>query len=303
MTLEEFKIALVNIFNKACETSNIPATACIYKVWKINTFDEKFSIVMDQETGASPMISIQDIYQKYCREKCDLQKIAIDVLDTYLWYSNNETCNNFRKMQATDINMYKEKITTKGNLIPILINTNTNKDFISNLIHKQWMDLSIIYQLTLDRNKETSMSLYVTKALAKRLDISESLLYDMAMTNLEMSTILAHTTDLPSKLNNRYDNEIIAISARGEYGATGILNPKAIRFLAENYGDMYLLPASIDMFYAVKTDMDLPENLLEYVYEINQMIKPTERLSNNIYKLHANGYRIEMIRSEHKDLL
>ena len=123
------------------------------------------------------------------------------------------------------------------------------------------------------------------------------------MENLEISTMLAHTTDLPSKLNDRCDNEMVAISARGEYGAAGILNHKAIRFLAEKYGDMYLLPASIDMFYAIKTDMDIPENLLESVYEINQTIKPTERLSNNIYKLHADGLRVELIRSEHKDLL
>lgn len=215
----------------------------------------------------------------------------------------NDAYEDLSKQNLTNMQTYIDKISETGNLIPVLINTKANEKFISELVHRQWLDLTIVYQLSLKRDKTSVMTLFITNGILKHINLSENDLYEKAMENLEISTMLAHTTDLPSKANDRRDNEMIAISARGEYGAAGILNHKAIRFLAEKYGDMYLLPASIDMFYAIKTDMDIPENLLESVYEINQTIKPTERLSNNIYKLHADGLRVELIRSKHKDLL
>lgn len=303
MSIEEFKSELIDTINNTCVENKIPAKAFIHKVWKINTFDEKLSFMTPGKSTTSPSISVNDIYLEYCKEHQNMNVIIHKILETFLWYYQNDTCENFSKYDFTDMAVYKSKIFEDGNLIPVLINTKANKEFISEIAHRQWLDLTIIYQLSLKRDEISKMTLFITNGILKHLNLSENDLYEKAMENLDKSTILAHTTDLPSKLNDRCDNEMIAISARGEYGAAGILNPKTIKFLAEKYGDMYLLPAALDMFYAVKTDMDLPENLLEYVYEINQTIKPTERLSNNIYKLHADGLRVELIRSKHKDLL
>lgn len=303
MSIEEFKSELIDTINNTCVENKIPAKAFIHKVWKINTFDEKLSFMTPGKSTTSPSISVNDIYLEYCKEHQNMNVIINKILETFLWYYQNDTYENFSKYDFTDMAVYKSKIFEDGNLIPVLINTNANEKFISELVHRQWLDLTIVYQLSLKRDETSAMTIFVTNGILKHINLSENDLYEKAMENLEISTMLAHTTDLPSKANNRCDNEMIAISARGEYGAAGILNHKAIRFLAEKYGDMYLLPASIDMFYAIKTDMDIPENLLESVYEINQTIKPTERLSNNIYKLHADGLRVELIRSEHKDLL
>lgn len=303
MSIEEFKSELIDTINNTCVENKIPAKAFIHKVWKINTFDEKLSFMTPGKSTTSPSISVNDIYLEYCKEHQNMNVIINKILETFLWYYQNDTYENFSKYDFTDMAVYKSKIFEDGNLIPVLINTNANEKFISELVHRQWLDLTIVYQLSLKRDETSAMTIFVTNGILKHINLSENDLYEKAMENLEISTMLAHTTDLPSKANNRCDNEMIAISARGEYGAAGILNHKAIRFLAEKYGDMYLLPASIDMFYAIKTDMDIPENLLESVYEINQTIKPTERLSNNIYKLHADGLRVELIRSKHKDLL
>lgn len=303
MNIEEFKSELINTINDTCVKNKIPAKAFIHKIWKVNTFDEKLSFTTPEESTTSPAISIGDIYLEYCKEHQNMNTIIQKILATFLWYCENDVYKDLSKQNLTNMQTYIDKIAENGNLIPVLINTKANENFISELVHRQWLDLTIVYQLSLKRDETSSMSFFLTNKMSKHLNLSENYLYEKAMENLEISTMLAHTTDLPSKANDRCDNEMIAISARGEYGAAGILNHKAIRFLAEKYGDMYLLPASIDMFYAIKTDMDIPENLLESVYEINQTIKPTERLSNNIYKLHADGLRIELIRSKHKDLL
>ncbi len=303
MSIEEFKSELIDTINNTCMENEIHIKAFIHKIWKINTFDEKLSFTTPGESTTSPSISINDIYLEYCKEHQNMNTIVQKILATFLWYCENDAYEDFPKCDLTDMSVYKNKIFEDGNLIPVLINTKANEKFISELVHRQWLDLTIVYQLSLKRDETSVMTLFITNGILKHINLSENDLYEKAMENLEISTMLAHTTDLPSKANDRCDNEMIAISARGEYGAAGILNHKAIRFLAEKYGDMYLLPASIDMFYAIKTDMDIPENLLESVYEINQTIKPTERLSNNIYKLHADGLRVELIRSEHKDLL
>lgn len=303
MSIEEFKSELIDTINDVCVENEIPAKAFIRKIWKVNTFDEKLSFTTPEEPVTSPAISVNDIYLEYCREHQNMNVIIQKILATFLWYCENDAYKDLSKQNLTNMQTYIDKISETGNLIPVLINTKANENFISELVHRQWLDLTIVYQLSLKRDETSAMTIFVTNGILKHINLSENDLYEKAMENLEISTMLAHTTDLPSKVNNRRDNEMIAISARGEYGAAGILNHKAIRFLAEKYGDMYLLPASIDMFYAIKTDMDIPENLLESVYEINQTIKPTERLSNNIYKLHADGLRIELIRSKHKDLL
>ena len=303
MSIEEFKSELIDTMNNTCMENEIPIKAFIRKIWKVNTFDEKLSFTTPEELTTAPSISIGDIYLEYCKEHQNMNTIIQKILATFLWYCENDAYEDFPKCDLTDMSVYKNKIFEDGNLIPVLINTKANEKFISELVHRQWLDLTIVYQLSLKRDETSVMTLFITNGILKHINLSENDLYEKAMENLEISTMLAHTTDLPSKANDRCDNEMIAISARGEYGAAGILNHKAIRFLAEKYGDMYLLPASIDMFYAIKTDMDIPENLLESVYEINQTIKPTERLSNNIYKLHADGLRVELIRSEHKDLL
>lgn len=303
MNIEEFKITLLDTLNETCRENNIPVKAFIHKVWKINTFDEKISFMVPKSSGTSPAISIRDIYLDYCKENQNMDITIKKLLETFLWYCENDTYENLSKQNLINMQIYADKISEAGNLIPVLINTKANEEFISELAHRQWLDLTIVYQLFIKRDKNSSMSFFITNKMSKQLELSENYLYNKSMMNLEMSTMLAHTTDLPSKVNDKNDNEMVAISARGEYGAAGILNHKAIHFLAEKYGDMYLLPASIDMFYAIKTDIDIPENLLEIVYEINQTIKPTERLSNNIYKLHADGLRVELIRSKHKDLL
>lgn len=303
MNIEEFKSELIDTMNNTCMENEIPIKAFIRKIWKVNTFDEKLSFTTPEELTTAPSISIGDIYLEYCKEHQNMNTIIQKILETFLWYCENDAYKDLSKQNLTNMQTYIDKIAETGNLIPVLINTKANEEFISDLVHRQWLDLTIVYQLSLKRDETSTMTIFVTNGILKHINLSENDLYEKAMKNLEISTMLAHTTDLPSKANNRRDNEMIAISARGEYGAAGILNHKAIRFLAENYGDMYLLPASIDMFYAIKTDMDIPENLLESVYEINQTIKPTERLSNNIYKLHADGLRVELIRSEHKDLL
>ncbi len=303
MSIEEFKSELIDTINNTCMENEIPIKAFIRKIWKVNTFDEKLSFTTPEELTTAPSISIGDIYLEYCKAHQNMNTIIQKILETFLWYCENDAYKDLSKQNLTNMQTYIDKIAETGNLIPVLINTKANENFISELVHRQWLDLTIVYQLSLKRDETSAMTIFVTNGILKHINLSENDLYEKAMKNLEISTMLAHTTDLPSKANNRRDNEMIAISARGEYGAAGILNHKAIRFLAENYGDMYLLPASIDMFYAIKTDMDIPENLLESVYEINQTIKPTERLSNNIYKLHADGLRVELIRSEYKDLL
>lgn len=304
MSIEEFKSELLKSFNEKCKISNIPAKMTIMPVWKVNTHEDKIVITMIGKDGATPMISLQDVYQDYCRNKCDLDKTVLAVLNTYIYYCNNEDYQTLSKRDIIDYKLYENLVKVPGRLLPVLINTKANKEFLTGLVYKPWLDLSIIYKLTIDNNKNTSMSLYLTKALIKYFALTEDELHEIAYHNLEKVTALACTDKLPSKYNDKKDNIMIAITTNVEdFGASAILDQNVLQYLAKEYGDMYLVPASTDIFYAIKTDMTTKEDLLEDIYEINQTIPPTERLSNNAYLFHASGLRIELIRSLHKDLL
>lgn len=240
MSIEEFKSELIDTINNTCMENEIHIKAFIRKIWKVNTFDEKLSFTTPEKLTTAPSISISDIYLEYCKEHQNMNIIIQKILATFLWYCENDAYKDLSKQNLTNMQTYIDKISETGNLIPVLINTKANKEFISELVHRQWLDLTIVYQLSLKRDETSAMTIFVTNGILKHINLSENDLYEKAMENLEISTMLAHTTDLPSKVNDRRDNEMIAISARGEYGAAGILNHKAIRFLAENYGDMYL---------------------------------------------------------------
>ena len=146
MNIEEFKSKLINTINDTCVKNKIPAKAFIHKIWKVNTFDEKLSFTTPGESTTSPAISIGDIYLEYCKEHQNMNAIIQKILETFLWYCENDTYEDLSKQNLTNMQTYIDKIAETGNLIPVLINTKANKEFISELVHRQWLDLTIVYQ-------------------------------------------------------------------------------------------------------------------------------------------------------------
>lgn len=90
----------------------------------------------------------------------------------------NDAYEDLSKQNLTNMQTYIDKISETGNLIPVLINTKANEKFISELVHRQWLDLTIVYQLSLKRDKTSVMTLFITNGILKHINLSENDLYE-----------------------------------------------------------------------------------------------------------------------------
>lgn len=195
-----------------------------------------------------------------------------------------------------------------------LIHTEQNKEFLELVPHREFQDLSIIYQCIF-RTENVEGRAYVTHPLAERLGVTEEELYDFAYEN---------TKQVHKPIVRPFEDVILYLLAKGseglnveeipemgwppaiplymlsngerKRGAVSILYTEELDKLASKLdSDLYILPASVDIVLLTSTNDFEPETLAQIVYEMNcQALLPEERLSNQIYHYNRQTQEISL---------
>ena len=223
----------------------------------------------------------------------DLKKPPIEVNKEIHYFANvnKDVFDNF-------LNSAKDKIVFQ------LINTEQNKSFLEKVPHREFQDLSIIYKVVINVEKESIHNVQVTNELSKRLGMDEEMLFKSAAENTrrilpptvrnmkDVITEMFEAQGMPEELSNMMMGQIpeelpmwVITNNVGNNGAVSMLYENELHELAENMeSDLYILPSSVHEVIAVSTDMGNPEELAQMVAEINmQEVSLSERLSNQVY--------------------
>lgn len=194
-----------------------------------------------------------------------------------------------------------ETITTwevvKDKVYPILINTEMNQDLLQRLVHKQFLDLSVVYIIRLATEENGGMaSVKVTSELIRTYGISIDELHATALNNLQndnyrlvdmeivIRQMLGDINDEPMLQSLEPGKMYLLSNGCKQYGAAGMLYDD---FLKEksNGQSFYILPSSIHetIFIPVSEDVKA-EELNAMVVEVNEsQVEAGEVLSNHTY--------------------
>lgn len=186
-----------------------------------------------------------------------------------------------------------------------LINTEQNRKLLADVPHREFLDLSIIYELVVQMD-ETGIAFGMIKNdIARKLSMTEEQLFQYAYRNTkrllrpvvcDVSSMLhafAAVEDADVELEPVPKTQTLWYigNAVEKYGAASILYSDLMSELAGNVGsDLYLYPSSVHEFlaqsvHAFDSEDDQPDHLADTVADINMStVSLRDRLSNQVYR-------------------
>ena len=266
----------------------------IHPVDKINQTVDGLILKMDGENEkVSPTIYLNDMYEHY-KQFGDLQLTLETVGDAMLRAMEK----GIQVQNGLNFDNPEEKIVFQ------LINTEQNRDMLEHVPHREWKDLSIIYRMVTNVDRDGIESAVVRDGLAEKLGFTEEQLFNFAVENTRkifpptvrsMNDVMREiflADGMPLEVAEMMFSEVpadkmmyVISNEKGINGAISMLYEDQLHALAEQLDtDLYILPSSIHETIAVSVDMGDPEELAQMVSEINMdQVSLQERLSNQVY--------------------
>ena len=237
--------------------------------------------------SVTPALNLNEAFNKY-ENGMDFEEVLDDLADIRM----NATLPNFNKDDLFDYEKIKDRI------VPRLINTAANKEYLADKPHKNIEDLSIVYAVRITEDNQGFSEAVITNDLANMWGVTAQDLHERAMNyiaerppvfqNIE-SVLFGNKENLeiedvePDNYNVPF---FILTNQQKTKGAIQALNPKAMDRITAKFGEVYVIPSSVDETLIVpKRFVDDVESLGKMVREINANdVRPEDQLSNNIYE-------------------
>lgn len=236
-------------------------------------------------------------------------------------YEQYKECGSFEKVMANQavyleeaMKFLPEDITRidianmKDRIVFQIVNTKENREMINLCPHREVMDLTIVYRVIMNVDKDGVSGFLITNDIASLEEMSEELLYHLAKKNTKK--IFPFKSERIEKTMGRLmkrwgaDDEdigcsfpdldsvpekdrVYVISNKYEFfGANALLYKDVIAKVAKNIGtDCYILPSSVhDLVVLSKESFSEASKLINLVKETNsEHVRLSDRLSDSIY--------------------
>lgn len=174
LSYEEFKKVLTETFMDHMPEQFRGMEVSVTPVNKVNATFDGLTI---SEKGAqiSPTIYINDIYERYERYERygNLEEAimaACDIME-----------NAYAKVPSISVNNLLDG--AKDKVVFVLVNTEQNKSLLDDVPHREFLDLSIMYRIVINKDQNGIQSTKVTNELAERLGMNEEQLFKCAAEN------------------------------------------------------------------------------------------------------------------------
>lgn len=264
-------------------------------VAKVNQMLDGFVI---QAPGAtvSPQIYLNDVYEVYLETESfpKAMHIMCEILVDEITRTDDLDARSI-------IENAEERIVFQ------LINTEKNKELLKTVPHRNFLDLSIIFVVSVNVSEANSYgSLRISNRIAEALGWTEEQLFQMAWENTKslfpfeidtMRHILmkqlfeAHVPEPVAEAMiyapEGLDDEMWILTNEQKFnGGIILLYEEEFHNLAEKLeSDLYLLPSSRHEIIAVSAKVTMPERLTEMVQQVNEeFVDEKDFLSNSVYR-------------------
>ena len=243
-----------------------------------------------EDSNAAPVVYLDYLYEDYL-DGSSLDDIIMKVKE----YTENErTLAAVQSAKATDFEKCKDMIMAK------LINAERNAELLERGIpHRKLLDLAIVYYIFLDANDDRMYTTIITDALLKYWNVTEEVLYDLAMSNMEKK-LPAKVSRLEAVLfgdeseedemlfteDSQYPELLLMTNSYNVHGAITVLYPGILQEIADrNHTDLVVLPSSVHEILIMKDDGKMTrEEIDRMIQSINdESVRRDEVLADHAY--------------------
>ena len=193
---------------------------------------------------------------------------------------------------------------SKKNIVFRLINTERNKEYLKDKPHREFLDLSIVYNMTYHSSIGTIVSQAITNEMAESLELSEEQLFAYATVNTRrlFPPIVQNISDTVREMLTRSNFpaetkkeilrdlppqhfEWIITNNTTVNGAIVILYENVLDELAQKLkSNLFLMPSSVHEMIALPSYLGDPKEMARDVATINkEAVSFEEQLSDHIY--------------------
>ena len=242
--------------------------------------------IMEKSSNIAPTIYMDDFFEAYLNGDVTVEQIV----DRIIEITNDRPAISFDKDSVMDFENAKSRLRIK------LVNTKKNEQFLQDVPHTEFLDLSAIYQLLVSYDGESVGTITVTNQMLEGYGIPVDELHKEALHSMSeneranissMNSVIAEMIgDMDVPDDEIGDGMLIITNKSKVCGASVVLLEETLQRVAGIIGtDFFILPSSIHETIAVRAmeDADV-EGLRTMVTEINStQVMPEEVLSDNVY--------------------
>lgn len=281
MNYEIFKETIKNRFVEFLPEEYKNSEIIIDKVNKVNITMDALIIKPFKTDNVCPTLYINEMYEDY-----KFTKNIEDVLQRAAKVFMDSICK-----KDFVIDRFKDVEYIKDNIFFQFINTKLNKNILDDVPHREFLDLSIIYRVVINSNKDKKeiASTIIHNKLMKVIGLSEEQLFEYASKNTDRlfpSTIKSITSIFGMEDDSPIDEQMIIISNElCINGAINMIYEKNLKSIAEKMNsDLYILPSSVHEVIVVSTKIGDPTYLIRTISEVNSTeLSKTDILSDQLY--------------------
>lgn len=268
--------------------------ARLYTAIKNNSQKRIGIIVEKPDVNISPTIYLEDYYAKY---HCgvEISEISKEIL---MFYENVKCESSWDTEILENYGKIRKKIVFK------VVNTEKNEEFLNRVPHIDFLDLSLVFYVLLDANKEGTATMVIQNDNMEKWEICLQELLLTAIENVNdllpaqlfsmrdvVDAIIDPFTEesnniLENGLEDKKESMYILSNQFRNLGAACMVYPGMLKMIGEILdGDYYLLPSSIHEVILVpkREGLDFQE-MTDMVKEVNTKLVDTEEiLSDHAY--------------------
>ena len=262
---------------------------------KVNKTKDAITIRTDDNTKISPNFYLDDMYEHY--KACgDIEEVLSKVADSYMKHLEEAKGFNFPEFSEDYV---------KDNVFMVMANTESNRDLLKDIPHREVNDCSVFYRLLMEKTSEGVASTILNNDLAVLAGMSEQELFLAASENTKkiLPVKIQSMTDIiigmmtkdgmPKEIAEAFIEDVgpadvpmwVITNESGINGAVNMLYDENLQSLAKKVGDdLYILPSSIHEVICVPASLGEPKELAEMVQDVNMTcVNLEDRLSNQVY--------------------
>ena len=278
----------------------------INKVMKNNGVVLSGITLIHEDSKISPTIYLNNYYEAYEKGQTTLKTIVKEVVDTY---------DRNKVSRSVNISAFMDYEKIKGRIIYKLINTERNRELLSDVPSIAFHDLSIVFQCLVSEEKFGNATIMIHNAHLKIWNITVQELYEAACVNTpklqkydikNMRDIINEMISDDMQYDELYcdDNAdeqlpmyVLSNQTRVQ-GASCMLYPDILKdFSTALNRDIFILPSSIHelILLPVMGDENCDE-LKSMVVDINEtQVEREEVLSDSVYYYDRTEECIKML--------
>lgn len=258
--------------------------------------------IREQESNIAPVIYMEGCFREYQGGR-PFSEIVEAVAENYR--------KNYR-ISGFDIKGIADYERVKGKICFKVVNTDLNRELLSEVPSVPFCDLSVVFYVLLDSRQEQGASFMVNNRFMAGWGVDTETLFERALHNtprLLKGKVMPIMDILSDLLGGRADGEecplpdqesggmYVATNGTHINGASVFLYESLLSDFADRIGgDFYIIPSSVHELIFLPYDPDMePEDIRKMVSEVNAAcLEPEEVLSDNVYRFRRETGLVEI---------